>query len=282
MSKLESVEILRAEGIVSDEPVLASRTQVVTSEIGLAKLDVQEQELTLQENSVQETHDRNMDTIKSLRIELSGVAMRASQIDRGLRQGELGNERTIEEIRGKIDHLDTILLNEGNVFSPHDGRILEIAASEGDLLARGQRLGRLEIDDPDEELMVLAYFDIASGKKIQKEQRIRVSPSNVQRERFGGILGEVVDVSAYPVSPEAAGNQIGDVTLARDLMGGTSRIGVLAKLVPGQTPSGFQWTSGQGPDTAITAGTTAEVRVTTDDRAPITFVLPFLRSWTGV
>lgn len=282
LSKLDSVNSLRADGIVSDEPVLTARSQVVQSEIGLAGLDVQEQELTLQENSAQENFDRNMDTIKSLRIELSGLEMRESEIDRRLRQGELGNERTLEEIRGKIEHLSTILLNEGNVFSPFDGRILEITASEGDLMARGQRLGRLEIEDPDEELMVLAYFDIANGKKIEVAQHIRISPSNVQRERFGGIVGEVLEVTAYPVSPEAAGNQIGDVTLARELMGGMSRIGVLAKLIPDETPSGLKWTSGHGPEAAITAGTTAQARVTTADRAPITFVLPFLRNWTGV
>ena len=201
LSKLDSVNSLRADGIVSDEPVLTARSQVVQSEIGLAGLDVQEQELTLQENSAQENFDRNMDTIKSLRIELSGLEMRESEIDRRLRQGELGNERTLEEIRGKIEHLSTILLNEGNVFSPFDGRILEITASEGDLMARGQRLGRLEIEDPDEELMVLAYFDIANGKKIEVAQHIRISPSNVQRERFGGIVGEVLEVTAYPVSP---------------------------------------------------------------------------------
>lgn len=282
VSKLESVNTLRADGIVSDEPVLSAQSQVVQSEMGLASLDVQAQELTLQENSARENADKNRDTIKGLRIELSGLAMREGEINRRLRQGELGNERNLEEIRSKVEHLSTILLNEGNVFSPYDGRILEIAASEGDLMARGQRLGRLEIEDPDEELMVLAYFDIASGKKIEVAQHIRISPSNVQRERFGGMIGEVLEVTAYPISPEAAGNQIGDVTLARELLGGTSRIGVLAKLVTDSTPSGFAWTSGHGPEAAITAGTTAQARVTTADRAPITFVLPFLRKWTGV
>jgi HlyD family secretion protein len=31
----------------------------------------------------------------------------------------------------------------------------------------------------------------------------------------------------------------------------------------------------------VTSGTTAQVRVTIDERAPITFVLPFLRSLSG-
>jgi len=36
-----------------------------------------------------------------------------------------------------------------------------------------------------------------------------------------------------------------------------------------------------GPDIAVTAGTTAEITVTIEERAPITFVVPALRSWFG-
>ncbi len=44
--------------------------------------------------------------------------------------------------------------------------------------------------------------------------------------------------------------------------------------------TGYDWTSGKGPKkTPISAGTTASVRVTIEERAPITLVLPFLRRW---
>jgi HlyD family secretion protein len=50
---------------------------------------------------------------------------------------------------------------------------------------------------------------------------------------------------------------------------------------PGYT--GYAWTSGSGPkDTKITAGTTAQVRVTIEKKAPITLVLPFLKSTSGL
>ena len=44
--------------------------------------------------------------------------------------------------------------------------------------------------------------------------------------------------------------------------------------------SGFKWTSG-GPNLKFSAGTTAAVRVTVDERAPITYLFPFLKSIMG-
>jgi hypothetical protein len=44
----------------------------------------------------------------------------------------------------------------------------------------------------------------------------------------------------------------------------------------------FVWTSGDGPENVhVTAGTTAEVRVTIEEIAPITLVLPFLKNLMG-
>jgi HlyD family secretion protein len=45
--------------------------------------------------------------------------------------------------------------------------------------------------------------------------------------------------------------------------------------------SGYRWSSSKGPDSKLTAGTTASVRITVEERAPITFLLPFLREWSG-
>jgi HlyD family secretion protein len=45
--------------------------------------------------------------------------------------------------------------------------------------------------------------------------------------------------------------------------------------------SGYRWSSSKGPDSKLTAGTTASVRVIVEERAPITFLLPFLREWSG-
>ncbi len=160
--------------------------------------------------------------------------------------------------------------------------VLEITAQVGHQVAIGDRLGRLEIEDTS-ELVAVAYLLIKDGKQIKKGQEVRVSPSSVERERYGGIIGEVESWSDFPVSIDGATHQIGDEDLARNLLGGEARIEVVVRLHrDSATSTGFEWTSGTGPeDILINAGTTAEVRVTIEQRAPITLVLPFLKSLLG-
>jgi HlyD family secretion protein len=99
----------------------------------------------------------------------------------------------------------------------------------------------------------------------------------VKRERFGSLLGEVVSVSTFPVSPESVAHVVGNQQLANELTAQFRQIEVSAVLKSDSaTPSGYAWSSSQGPAMKITAGTTANISVTVEDRAPITFLLPFL------
>jgi HlyD family secretion protein len=70
--------------------------------------------------------------------------------------------------------------------------------------------------------------------------------------------------------------------VARALVDKDRQIEVLTELqVDRSTPSGYAWTSSRGPESRITVGTTANVEVEVESRAPISFLLPFLREWTG-
>lgn len=48
------------------------------------------------------------------------------------------------------------------------------------------------------------------------------------------------------------------------------------------TPSGYQWTKGQGPTEAIPEGAIGESRVTIEQRTPISYLMPILRWLTGI
>jgi HlyD family secretion protein len=61
------------------------------------------------------------------------------------------------------------------------------------------------------------------------------------------------------------------------------QIQVEAELQPdNSTFSGYKWSSSKGVDMKISSGTTTSVRVTTEERSPISFIFPFLKSLTGV
>ena len=61
------------------------------------------------------------------------------------------------------------------------------------------------------------------------------------------------------------------------------KIGAFAKLqLDPKTFSGYKWSSSKGPHLNISPGTTTTVKVTVEERKPITFILPILREWSGM
>lgn len=281
--QLQSLAGLRKDRLVSRSDEIDAQRQLIESDLRLAELQVTKSEIDLREGISQENHDSQMDLIKDLEIQVDSLELRKLEIESELKTDEIVNATELDEINRRIDELQAQLENEGDILSEFSGKVIEITVTQGQLVSIGQRIGKLEIEDPEAGLQALAYFRIKDGKKLEKDLAIRISPATVERERFGAILGKVDSVSVYPVTTEAVANQIGDLELARRLIGAESSIEVLANLDPDpRAPTGFAWTSGHGPpDVAITAGTTAQVRVTIEERAPITLLLPFLKSLSG-
>jgi HlyD family secretion protein len=112
---------------------------------------------------------------------------------------------------------------------------------------------------------------------------IQVTPDTVKRERFGGIRGRVLSVSAFPVTKEGAALLLGNSEIAQRLLKDEPQMEVVAELEKdSSTYSGYKWSSSIGPQLPITAGTTTSGRVTVEMRAPITYILPFLRAMSGI
>jgi HlyD family secretion protein len=274
---------LAAEGLLAESQALEMRTRVIENRLKMAELEAKDHELDLRENNARESYDKQLDLIRDLRIDLHAFELREMLISGRLSADELTNTSERQAIERTIEELTAQLENESRITSEHDGVVLEIVAALGQQVAIGERLGKIEIEDESAELMALAYFSVKDGKRIEDGFKIRVAPSTVERERFGSIVGSVVSVSDYPVTIDAATNQIGDRYVARTLLGDESRIEVLAHLDVDDTFTKYKWTSGTGPEsTPITAGTTAHVRVTIEEIAPYELILPFLRSVSGV
>ncbi len=276
----ESFSVLEGQGLIARDQLVEARSRTIDKQLALAELAVLDQELRLREDQARDAYERQQDQIMDLGLQIKDLELRELNVTSDLRRHELGQTGERQEVERRIEQLQARIATEGNVLSEYDGRILELAVLAGQRVELGSRLGRLEIEDQEAELMALAWFEVEDGKRVRPGLEILVSPSIAPRQRFGSIYGRVQRVSDFPVTVEAVGNQLGDLDLARSLVSGPSRIEVLAELV--RTPGGYAWTSGSGPaGLRVTSGTTAEVRVTIDQRAPITFVLPFLRSLSG-
>ena len=125
---------------------------------------------------------------------------------------------------------------------------------------------------------------MADGKKIQPGMKVLITPDTVKRTRYGGIMGEITEVSPFPVTSETATSVVGNPEVVQQVIGQEGgKVEVLAQLITESTTySGYKWSSSEGPELEISPGTTTTVRVIVEELSPITFILPILREWSGM
>jgi HlyD family secretion protein len=192
-------------------------------------------------------------------------------------------QNNIQEVKREIAQLKSQLKQNTQIIAQRNGQIIELTMSPGQILEAGARVATLEARESSAKLVGLSYFANGDGKQIQPGMKVEMTPASVKRERFGGIVGTVSNISTQPVTPEGVAKLTGNSTLARSLMGEDSKIQISADLQTDPTNrSGFHWSSSKGPQFKVSAGSTTAVRITVEERAPITFVFPFLKSWSGL
>jgi HlyD family secretion protein len=192
-----------------------------------------------------------------------------------------GRAGRAESIRRSIEEMESKLASSTVVASPYDGRVIEVMTDPGALVGAGSRIVTLE--PLDEDIETILYVPATEGKKIQPGMSVRISPSTVKAEEFGFMLGEVSRVSDFPMTPEGLRRVLRNDKLVEQLTGEGAPIEVVAKLVPDpSTPSGFRWSSSQGPPQQVFSGTICTGSVVVETKKPIAYVLPILKKTVGV
>ena len=239
---------------------------------------------TEKENLDNEVRISEMDTQRSdLENRIQQIETERTELSRSLLQSSNQRQNQILELRRNVEVAQVQLENNGRVLSEYSGRVVEISAHPGQAVNAGSRLASLELQEAASDLVCIAYFVVGEGKQIRTGMRIQVTPDSVKRERFGGIVGSVSSVSAFPVTKEGAVVMLGNPEVAERMLRNEPQIEVLVNLEKdGSTYSGYRWSSSKGPQIPITAGTTTSARVTVEKRAPITYLLPILRGALGV
>jgi HlyD family secretion protein len=191
-----------------------------------------------------------------------------------------GEELRVDDLKRQLVEMEDKLGSTTELKSPYAGRILEVMASTGSLVAPGQRL--LTLEPLEGALETVLYIPAGEGKKVRPGMNVRIAPSTVKAEEYGFLLGAVKTVSEFPVTPDGLRRVLRNDKLADELIGKSVSIEVVASLQPDKgTPSGFKWSSSQGPPTQVYSGTLAKGTVVVEDRRPISYVLPIVRKSLG-
>ncbi|MEM7554365.1 MAG: NHLP bacteriocin system secretion protein [Cyanobacteria bacterium P01_A01_bin.84] len=279
----QQVAVLQAELKQLDFNETQTQQQYLANLNSIRDIQVQLKELRVRETQAEQRYLDNLNTISQLQAQLQAINSKDKRIEQ--ENLETNNSRTnqIKEVERNIARLEQKVVENSKILSTQAGCILEITASNGQVVNPGTQIASIDTQSVGGKMVAVTYFPVKNGKKVKSGMQIQITPDTVKRERFGGIIGKVISVSPFPITPQGAALELGNTELVNKLTAGEPRIAITAELETDEsTFSGYRWSSSKGPKLQISPATTTTVRVRIEERAPITFVLPILREWMGV
>ncbi len=234
---------------------------------------------------VQEVRSNLLETVNRInntRVELSDALREKFRTRTDAELEILKSAELVAEDQRKVAEIIQQLEINTSVIAPFKGRVVEIRSKPGNIVGAGHVIAMLE--DPEEKKSAVLFLDGAEGKKVRPGMTARIFPSTVKREEFGGVLGVVTRVSPYSISPEALVELLGNQTMADQFIKQANGAPIIAfiDLVPSpNTPSGYRWTSSEGPASTIETGTITDGEIIVEKRRPLSLVLPIIKHIFG-
>lgn len=276
---------LANQGAISDDTLLQTQQEYIENLNNIEDIKLQLEQVETKKAEALQKYWDNLNQIKDIKAQLQELNSQQANTTQQDLETITTRQKEIQEQKRTIADLQQQIKDNSIIISQHTGKVLETLISPGQVLDSGTRLANINLGKPSDELVSITYYSVADGKKIQSEMEMQITPRTVKRERFGGIVGKVTQVSAFPIAKEAAINTVGNAEVVEGLVADNQEglIQVVATLEPDeQTYSGYEWSSSAGPQIEISSGTTTTTRVKVEERSPITFVLPILRSISGI
>ncbi|MBR1144623.1 NHLP bacteriocin system secretion protein [Bradyrhizobium sp. AUGA SZCCT0431] len=191
------------------------------------------------------------------------------------------SEFALNDARRQMESAAGLLTQNTQIISPVDGRVLEIKVSAGAVLAVGAPV--VAIESEGQKLEALIYIPAERGKNVKLGMPVRIEPSTVKREEFGTMVGTVVTISDFPMTPQGMAAVLhNDNLVTRFSKEGAAYAATVSLEQDPETVSGYRWAVGQGPPIRLSSGTLTRAEITTRRQRPLDLVVPLLRRLTGI
>ncbi|MCP4800094.1 MAG: hypothetical protein GY893_09145 [bacterium] len=192
--------------------------------------------------------------------------------------------QNIHQQRVMLAKIKQEISKTATIKAAEDGCIIGRHVQIGQLVQPATTLFEFNAANDSHKLQSLGFFAAKDGKRLKLGQPVRVTPTTTKPQRHGGIQGVITDVRPLPISQAALTLRLGnDATVNSINQRGLPLIEVSTSLKrDDNTISGYDWGGGNGPDLQLSPGTTTNVSVIVEERAPISYVIPLLRDLSGV
>ena len=152
------------------------------------------------------------------------------------------------------------------------GRVIEVLATPGDMLTPGTPLLMMESTKPG-RLKALVFVSAWKGSRLKPGMKVQLLPTMVRREQFGFLLGKVLTVSPYPVSPKSLRARLRHEGLVQTLTQKSAPIAVEVELQRPQASrkgqaSKYRWSNPPGPKWRLQGGTLCQAWIIYNTHTP--------------
>jgi HlyD family secretion protein len=163
------------------------------------------------------------------------------------------------------------------IFSEVQGEVVAKYVGPGEYIYAGSEI--CLVDPPfnkGDDILVYGFFDITSGRKIQPGMTAYISMQKYVDPVYGSIVGKVVYVDPYPGTSERFLNYLAKNEAFQKFIGENYpkyNLRIEIQKDPND-PSGYQWTSKEGPKNFRFTPEFCNIRVHISKKRPIDLIFP--------
>lgn len=166
------------------------------------------------------------------------------------------------------------------ILSPYTGKVVSRLVDPGQEVHSGQAVLYVELTD--QPLQAVAFIPL-QGARIKPGLIAQMSPEGITSEEYGYMQGVVLSIMQGPANPDAMNRVLRNQNLIQQFTAAGSVYEVkIRPLRDPSTPSGFKWTSHEGPPIKIGSGTLLRVLIPVQEKRPIELVVPTVKKWFGL
>lgn len=238
----------------------------------MASVDVQNTRNTLTDTE---------DLVQQNVVKIAELQATYDENDHTRRRSLMESENNVRSLERVLTTKEAELARNTQVISGLTGRVVEIDAQPGDVVAMGATI--LSLAEEHEKLEAVLYVNARDGKRVKAGMASTVVPSTVKQEETGSMLGIVTNVAEFPSTREGMMRQLGNEPLVSQLSQSGAVMAVHVDLIPdSEVPGGYRWTSRRGGKVTIEPGTLCSAELSVEKKIPITLVIPYIVKWLGL